>query len=209
MEKEKKLVMRLEFQTKECQEFWEMTLDGKTSNLALGKIGQSNIKPNKKTFSSEEAAMKKMWQLVRRQIAEGFKLKECNFNIFELLDVPSNEIEISGSLLLTKNISDSVMYDLCGWMTLCLKSGIEPKKFKEIWEEIKSGKNLTLTEAVTTTNCEKPEFWFDKVDWDDINLAELYRQAFENEDEAFVHVENHPHTIIATVKGKKAVAQAA
>lgn len=204
--------------------FWEPELEGGCLTVRFGKIGTKG-QTHSKAFSSPEAALVEYRRAVCEKLAKGYKPTKETF--FELLGKasPQSPAAIASSYI-GEHVPDTMIQDMCAWMTACLQFGMSPKQFKSVWNRFLDGGDDELESALGQVHAKftdyssgsdeetseqdkkidrmlkerESEYWQDMTE-ELFELGDLYAVAVEKGGDRFIWFNNNAYIDIVAVRG--------
>lgn len=176
--------------------FWECAIEWRTVTVCSGRI-EGAVQTHTVKAVSPNAAEDLYRSWIQKKLAEGYK--PTPETVRALLDsIPPFETPAAiESCFFGENVSEAVLQDVCGWLTLCMHSGVTPSKFRQVWDILLDGEDPILLDALTHTG---EELWFPSGK-EHIGLPEVHARAVEEEGDRFVWFDYHGDSYIVALRG--------
>lgn len=189
--------LRFEYKTEGSKKFWEPQVEESTLTVRFGKIGTGGQTHTKK-FSSSAKAQAEYRKLVCGKLAKGYKpTLETVVTLVQNIPPAAAPVAI-GSLCIGEHVPDGVVQDICVWLTACIRHGMAPKQFKNIWVKFTEEEDEDLAEALGWTG---EDAWLDVTEWGEGEPYELYAKAVENGGDRFIWFDNNAYIDIVALRG--------
>ena len=195
---------RYEYRREASGKFWEPQVEGDSLTVRFGKIGTGG-RTHTKAFPSPAEAAAEYRKLVCEKLVKGYK--PTTKTVATLLDgaaLVDNPTAIA-SLCIGEHVPDEIVADICGWATACIRHGMTPKQFDDVWNRLMEGEDENLSDTLGRTSAEvselSSEFWLDVTEWDEGELYELYTKAVENGGDRFIWFNNNAYIDIVAIRG--------
>lgn len=189
-----KPIIRFEYRSKSCQRFWEPSISGRSVVVRYGMIG-GHGKLRTKGFSMAAQAHDGLRRRVRDKLAVGFKPDhETALEFFRPLAALEEPLAIN-SCHIGEHVSEQVIYDICDWMTACIRYGMTSKQFGGIMQRLIDDVDDELSDGLGMSGAAS---W---VEADMSGLSALYAVAVEFQGQKFICFNGVPGVHIVALRG--------
>ncbi len=190
-----KLIIRFEYRSKSCERFWEPGISGRTLSLRYGTLG-CHGKTRTRSFPSALQAREARGRRICEKLAVGYKPShETSLELLRSLKTAHEPLAIS-SCPIGERVPEQVIYDICDWMTACIRYGMTPKQFAGVLDRLIAGTDHEFSDALGRTGT---DLWIEPADIS--HLAALYAKAVEYHGQKFIWFDNDSCVSVVALRG--------